>query len=69
MAARPNIAGMARLVYVVAGVGLVAWGLWGVAGGWQRWAWLTVGGAIEVCGLIGYSPLHAMFKDKDAEAS
>lgn len=70
MAAQPNIAGMARLLYVVAGLGIVAWGLWGIASGWERWGCLTVGGAVEVLGLIGYSPLHAMLlKDKDAKAS
>ena len=43
MAAQPNVAGMARLLYVVAGVGLVGWGLWSVAGGWQRLAWVIAG--------------------------
>jgi hypothetical protein len=70
MAAQPNVAGMARLLYVVAGLGLIGWGLWSVPGGWQRLAWVIVGGAIEVCGLIGYSPVHAIFaREKESKAS
>jgi Protein of unknown function (DUF2892) len=64
MAAEPNIAGMARLLYLVAGAALASWGLWGADQGWTQWAWLASGGTILVLGLIGYSPLHAWFLKK-----
>jgi hypothetical protein len=69
MAAEANIAGMARLLYVVAGVGLASWGLWGADQGWTQWAWLALGGAILVLGVIGYSPLHAWFAKSNPKAS
>ena len=65
MAAQPNIAGMARLLYLAVGVGLVVWGLWGADPGWTKWTWLAVGGVICVLAAIGYSPLHALFGPKD----
>jgi Inner membrane protein YgaP-like, transmembrane domain len=65
MAAEPNIAGMARLLYIVAGVGLASWGLWGADPGWTQWTWLILGGAVLVLGLIGYSPVHAFLAKKE----
>jgi len=54
MAAQPNLSGIARSVYVVAGLGLMAWGFFGVESAWLRLA-APVGGAILVIeGLIGY---------------
>lgn len=69
MAAQPNIAGMARLLYVVGGAAAASWGLWGADQGWTQWAWLTLGGVVLVLGLIGYSPLHAWFVKKEPKAS
>jgi DUF2892 family protein len=69
MAAQPNIAGMARLLYVVAGVALASWGLWGADQGWTQWAWLALGGVVLVLGIIGYSPLHSLFGARDQKAS
>ena len=69
MAAQPNVAEMARLLYVVAGAALAGWGLWGADQGWTQWAWLSLGGAVLVLGIIGYSPLHALFGAKDQKAS
>jgi hypothetical protein len=65
MAAEPNIAGMARLLYIVTGVGLASWGLWGADAGWAQWMWLVVGGSVLTLGLIGFSPLHAMLAKKE----
>jgi Protein of unknown function (DUF2892) len=65
MAAKPNVAGMARLLYVVAGAALASWGLWGADQGWTRGVWLMLGGVVLVFGIIGYSPLHALFRTKD----
>lgn len=64
MATEPNITGMPRLLYLIAGVCLVAWGLWGAAQGWTQWIWLILGGTALVLGLIGFSPLHVWFAKK-----
>jgi hypothetical protein len=71
MAAQPNIAGMARLLYVAVGAAAAIWGLWGADPGWTRWTWLMLGGVALVLGIIGYSPLNALFeaKAKDQKAS
>ena len=68
MAAEPNIAGMARLLYLVAGAGVASWGLWGADQGWTQWTWLALGGALLVLGMIGYSPLHALLVKKASES-
>lgn len=69
MAAQPNIAGMARLLYIVAGVGIASWGLWGADQGWTQWTWLLLGGVVLVLGLIGYSPLHVWLSKKEQKAA
>jgi hypothetical protein len=69
MAAQANIAGMARLLYIVAGAGAASWGLWGAGQGWPQWAWLALGGALLVLGAIGYSPLHAWLLKNAQKAS
>jgi hypothetical protein len=69
MAAEPNVVGVARLLYVVAGAALVSWGLWGADQGWTQWTWLALGGALLVLGVIGYSPLHALLARKHEKAS
>jgi Protein of unknown function (DUF2892) len=68
MAAEPNVAGMARLLYFVAGASVVSWGLWGADQGWTQWLWMALGGALLVLGLIGYSPLHALLAKKFPKA-
>ena len=70
MAAQPNVAGMARLLYAVAGAGMAGWGLWGADQGWTRGAWLLFGGIALVLGMIGYSPLHAwLLQNKDRKTN
>jgi hypothetical protein len=69
MAAQPNIAGMARLLYLAAGAALASWGLWGADQGWTQWTWLALGGAALVLGLIGFSPIHAWLEKKEQKAS
>jgi protein-S-isoprenylcysteine O-methyltransferase Ste14 len=69
MAAQPNIAGMARLIYVVAGAAAAGWGLWGSDEGWTQWTWLTLGGVALVLGIIGFSPLHAVLRGKNQKVS
>ena len=69
MAAEPNIAGMARLLYTLLGAALASWGLWGADQGWTQWTWLALGGVILALGLIGYSPLHAWLQKKAPKAN
>ena len=69
MAAEPNVAGMARLSYLVAGAAAASWGLWGADQGWTQWTWLALGGTLLVLGLIGYSTLHALLAKKQPKAS
>jgi hypothetical protein len=69
MPAEPNVTGMARLLYVVAGATASSWGLWGAAQGWAQWSWLALGGALLVLGVIGYSPLHALLAKKHQKAN
>jgi hypothetical protein len=69
MAAEPNVAGVARLLYLVGGAAVASWGLWGADQGWTQWAWLALGGALLVLGLIGYSPLHALLAKEHQKAS
>jgi hypothetical protein len=54
MVAQPNLGILARLIYVVAGVGLMAAGFFSVETTWLRVA-MPVGGAIVLVeGLIGW---------------
>ncbi len=69
MAADPNVSGMARLLYLVAGTAVASWGLWGANQGWTQWAWLILAGALLVLGMIGYSPLHALFVARHQKAN
>lgn len=69
MPAEPNVAGMARLIYVLAGATMAGWGLWGADAGWTQWTWLTLGGLFLVLGLIGYSPVHALFLKRTTRAN
>lgn len=69
MAAEPNVAGMARLLYLAGGAAVASWGLWGADPGWTQWTWLVLGGALLVLGVIGFSPLHAWLMKKDQKAS
>ena len=68
MAAEPNVAGMSRLLYLVAGAAAASWGLWGADQGWTQWTWLALGGVLMVLGVIGYSPLHALLVKKSSKA-
>ncbi len=54
MALMPNLGGMTRAGYVVAGVALAAWGLFGANAAWARIPSLVIGGALIVEGLIGF---------------
>jgi hypothetical protein len=69
MAAEPNVAGMARLLYLVAGAAVASWGLWGADQGWTQWSWLVLGWALLVLGVIGYSPVNALLAKKNQKAS
>jgi hypothetical protein len=64
MPAEPNVAGIARFLYIAAGAAIASWGLWGADPGWTQWSWLVLGGLFLVLGLIGYSPVHALVAKK-----
>ena len=49
----PNLAGKWRAGYLLAGLALAAWGLFGAVAAWARIAWLVGGGILIVEGLIG----------------
>ncbi len=54
MAGLPNLGGKARGGYVLTGVGLAAWGLFGAEAGWARILSAVAGGVLIVEGLIGF---------------
>lgn len=64
MPAQPNVAGIARLTYLVAGAAMAMWALWGADPGWTQWSWLALGALLLILGLIGYSPVHALLVKK-----
>ena len=54
MAVVPNLGGVTRAVYVLLGVALAAWGLFGAEADWARITWAVIGGALIVEGVIGF---------------
>ena len=54
MGVAPNLAGKWRAGYLLAGVALAAWGLFGAVAAWARIASLVGGGILTVEGLIGH---------------
>jgi hypothetical protein len=69
MPTEPNVAGIARLAYLAAGVTMACWGLWGADPGWTHWTWLALGAVFLILGLIGYSPVHAFLLKKTPKAN
>jgi hypothetical protein len=69
MPAEPNVVGIARLLYILAGAAIASWGLWGADPGWTQWTCLALGGLLLVLGLIGYSPVHALLGKKTPKAA
>ncbi|HTC63685.1 MAG TPA: YgaP-like transmembrane domain [Candidatus Saccharimonadales bacterium] len=65
MPAEANVSGAPRALYLIGGIALSSWGLWGADQGWTQWTWLAVGGVLLVLGLIGYSPVHSIFMKKN----
>ncbi len=54
MAAEPNIGAARRAIYVLGGVAVALWGVFGADAGWAKLLALFAGGALVVEGLIGY---------------
>jgi len=69
MPVEPNVAGLARILYVLFGIALASWGLWGADQGWTQWTWLALGGLLLVLGIIGYSPVHSLLAKKHQKAN
>lgn len=60
MPAEPNMGTGLRAGYVLVGLGLAAWGFFGVETAWLRYA-MAIGGSILVVeGIIGYCLTRAM---------
>lgn len=57
MAAKSNLGGIGRFFFVVAGLGLAAWGLLGFDAMTWRIVLPAIGGYLLVEGLIGFSAL------------
>ena len=56
MSLQPNLKGGARVFYVGAGVGLVAWGLFFADLAWARVVLLVAGGLAITEGIIAFCP-------------
>jgi hypothetical protein len=56
----PNLAGLSRLGYIVAGSGLIVWGIFYADPGLLRDAVILIGAAVLVEGLIGFCIGRAM---------
>ncbi len=59
MKPEPNLAGLARLSYVLAGMALVAWAIFYADPGMGRLLACIVGAVALIEGLIGYCPIMA----------
>jgi hypothetical protein len=59
MALQPNLNGMPRFVYVVAGLAMLAWGFFFADPGFWRYAWPIVGASVLIAGIIGFCPIMA----------
>jgi hypothetical protein len=60
MAIQPNLNGVLRFVYVVAGLAMMAWGFFYSDQGFGHYAWPILGASVLLAGIIGYCPLMAM---------
>jgi len=69
MTTTPNLSGIARAGYVVAGIILSAWGIWGASVGWAQIVWLVIGGALIVEGAIGFCTVSWFFGKKAKPAN
>jgi hypothetical protein len=54
MSLQPNLSGLLRLGYIVAGVGLMAGGFFGVEAGWARYGLPIAGAVVLIEGLIAF---------------
>lgn len=59
MSAQPNLRGLGRLFYALAGATLIGYGFFGVDAAWARYLLPCFGGILLLEGLIGYSLVAA----------
>jgi hypothetical protein len=59
MAVQPNLNGMPRFGYVVAGLAMMAWGFFYADQGFPHYAWPIVGASVLIAGIIGFCPVVA----------
>lgn len=60
MALQPNLSGIPRFGYVVAGVAMMGWGFFYANPGLGHYAWPIVGASVLIVGIIGFCPLVAL---------
>ncbi|MCL4523531.1 MAG: DUF2892 domain-containing protein [Acidobacteria bacterium] len=60
MALQPNLNGIPRFGYVVAGLVMMGWGFLFADPGFWHYAWPIVGAVVLIAGIIGFCPLLAM---------
>jgi hypothetical protein len=60
MALQPNLNGMPRFVYAIAGLAMLAWGFFFADPGFWHFAWPIVGASLLIAGIIGFCPIMAM---------
>jgi hypothetical protein len=60
MALQPNLNGMPRFAYVVAGLAMLAWGFFFADPGFWHYAWPIIGASVLIAGIIGFCPIMAM---------
>lgn len=67
MAATSNLGFPARGAYILAGLGIALWGLYGADAAWARIFWLVLGSAVLLEGVIGYCVIVRMFVGDKSE--
>ena len=61
MALQPNLHGIPRFGYVVAGVLMLGWGFFFADPGFGHYFWPILGAVVLIEGLIGFCVLRQMF--------
>lgn len=56
-----------RIIRGIAGVALLALGLFGMVGGWLLWVVYLFGAILLVTGIVGFCPLYTLLKINTAK--
>ena len=60
MPAGTNLSGGLRLLYIVVGLGLMAWGFYGADNGWMRSVLPILGAVVLLEGVVAFCPIRKM---------